>query len=100
MLFWKSKNVAAQKLCGGLVAQKLLRKLTYASSFCNVVGCKSQISMELGYAKGDLLEKFKEKNLAKASFLKLLTQENVLFISLQPNDFQKTFLAKKPCDCN
>ena len=56
--------------------------------------------MELGYAKEDLLEKFKEKNLTKASFLKLLTQENVLFISLQPNDFQKTFLAKRPCDCS
>ena len=28
--------------------------------------------------QGDLFEKFKEKNLVKASFLKLLTKENFL----------------------
>ena len=31
-----------------------------------------------GLHKGDLLEKFKEKNLSKVNFLKLLTKENLL----------------------
>ena len=45
---------------------------------------------------------FKEKNLEKVSPLKLLTEKNLpgFLIRLQPNDFQKLFLAKKPCDCN
>ena len=42
----KSKNVAAQKL-GGVVALKLPRKLTCNGGFCNFVGCKTQISIEL-----------------------------------------------------
>ena len=38
--FMKSKNVAAKKLCGGVVALKIPRKLTCGSFFCNVVACK------------------------------------------------------------
>ena len=38
--FTKSKNVAAKKLCVGVVALEIPGKLTCGSSFCNVVGCK------------------------------------------------------------
>ena len=48
----KSKNVAAKKLCGGLVALKIPRKLSCDSRFCNVVGCKTQIWIELGCRPG------------------------------------------------
>ena len=47
------------------------RKLTCGSSFCNVGRCKTQNLME---HLGDLTEKFKENNLPKASFLKLLAK--------------------------
>ena len=50
--FTKCKNVAAKTLCGGAVALKIPRKLTCGSSFCNVVGCKTQILMKLGYTRG------------------------------------------------
>ena len=69
-LFTKSENVAAKKLCGKAVALEILRKLT----FWNVVGCKTEILMELG----DLLEMFKESHLTIVSFLKLLIKENLL----------------------
>ena len=59
----KSKNV-----CSGVVALKIPRKLTCGNSFCNFVGFKTQISMEL--------VKFKENNIAKVS--QLLTKENLL----------------------
>ena len=48
----KSKNVAAKKLCGGVVALKIPRKLCCDSWFCNVVGCKTQILIELGCRPG------------------------------------------------
>ena len=42
-----------------------------------------------GLHQGDLLEMFKENNLAKVSFLKLLRKTTSdLFINLQLNDFQ------------
>ena len=41
--FTKSKNVAAKKLCGEVVALKIPRKLTCDSWFCNAGGCKTQI---------------------------------------------------------
>ena len=44
----KSKNTAAKKLCGRVVALKIPRKLTCHGWFCNVGGCKTQISIELG----------------------------------------------------
>ena len=44
----KSKNAAAKKLCNGVVALKIPRKLTCDGCFCNIGGCKTQISIELG----------------------------------------------------
>ena len=44
----KSKNAAAKKLCCGVVALKIPRKLSCNGWFCNVGGCKTQISIELG----------------------------------------------------
>ena len=41
----KSQNVAVKKICGGVFALKIPRKLTYGSSVCNAGGCKTQISM-------------------------------------------------------
>ena len=54
----KSKNVSAKKLCGGVVALKIPRNLTCDSWICNVVGCKTQISIELGCSP----ERFSWKN--------------------------------------
>ena len=44
----KSKNAAAKKLCNGVVALKIPRKLTCDGWFCNIGGCKTQILIELG----------------------------------------------------
>ena len=63
-------------MCGGAVALKIPRKLIWDSWFCNIVSCKTQISIERAVARGDLLE-----NVAKASLLKLLTKENLLVCS-------------------
>ena len=49
--FTKSENGAANKLCGGVVALKIPRKLTCSNSFCNVVCFKTQILLELGYPR-------------------------------------------------
>ena len=54
------------------------RKLTCSSSFGNVGGCKRQDFNGTGLHQGALLEKFKENNLRKIGFLKLLTKENLL----------------------
>ena len=51
-VLYEEQNVAAKKLCGGVVALKLLRKLTCNSWFCNVVGCKTLISIVLGCSPG------------------------------------------------
>ena len=45
----KSKNEAAKKLCGRLLALEIPRKLT---CFCNTGGCTTQISIELGCSPG------------------------------------------------
>ena len=37
----KSKNAAAKKLCNGVVALKIPRKLTCDGWFCNIGGCKT-----------------------------------------------------------
>ena len=47
----KSKNAVAKKLCGRVVALKIgscSKKLTCNGWFCNLEGCKTQISIELG----------------------------------------------------
>ena len=67
-------NEATQKLCGTVVVLEVHRKLTSSSSFGNFGGCKIQILMEY---QRPLLEKFKENNLGKIGFLKLLTKENL-----------------------
>ena len=100
----KSKNAAAKKLCGGVDALNIPRKLTCDGWSWNVVGCKTQILIELGcIAQRDLLEKLKENNVAKVSLLKLLTKEDLLirFLSLACNlmIFRKK-LVKRPCGCN
>ena len=46
--FTKSKNEAAKKLCGGVVALKVILKIILLQLFCNVVGYKTQISIVLG----------------------------------------------------
>ena len=43
----KSKNEVTKKLCDGVVALKIPRKLTCESWFCNAGGCKTQILIEL-----------------------------------------------------
>ena len=47
-----------------------------------------------GLQQGDLLEKFRENNLAKLRFWKLLRKiSSYVFIKLQFNDFQKNFFS-------
>ena len=65
-LFCKS-NVAAQKKWRAVVVLEIHRKLTCDRFF---LFCRLQDS--------NLLEKFKKSNLAKVSFLKLLTRKNLL----------------------
>ena len=55
--FTKSKNATAKKLCDGEVALKVPRKLICYSWFCNVVGCKTQISVVLGCSPGRFTSK-------------------------------------------
>ena len=65
-----------KKVCGTVaVLENSTHKLICSSSFGNFGGCKGQILMELGY--NTLLETFKENNLRKIGFLKLLTKENL-----------------------
>ena len=61
-------NVAAKKICGTVVVLEIHRKLT----------CGSSLPQLTGLHQGDLLEMFKEKNLGKVGFSKLLTKENLL----------------------
>ena len=65
--FSKSKNFAVKNLCGGAVALKILRKLTCGSSFCNVVGRKTQILMELGYTREIYLKCLRKAVLQKSA---------------------------------
>ena len=38
VVYYFCKTVGAQKLCGGVVALKIPRKLSCGSSFCNILG--------------------------------------------------------------
>ena len=51
-VLFEKKNAAAKELCAGVVALKKTRKLTCDSWFCNVVGCKTQVSIVLGCSLG------------------------------------------------
>ena len=42
-VLYEECKCSCQKLCRGAVALKIPRKLTCGSSFCNVVGCKTEI---------------------------------------------------------
>ena len=66
--FTKSKNVAVKILCGGVVALEIPRKLTCGSSFCNVVGFNTQISMELGYNREIYLKSLRRTISQKSDF--------------------------------
>ena len=67
----KSKNVVAKRLCDRLVAIKIPRKLTCNSRFCNVVGCKTQISIELGSSPGRFILKFEREQCCKSQLIKV-----------------------------
>ena len=73
----KSKNEAAKKLCGGIVALKIPRKLTFDGWYCNVVGCKTQISVELGCSPERLTWKVDGEQCCKSQLIKV-TKENIL----------------------
>ena len=61
-------NAAAKKLGGGVVALKIPRKLTCGSSFCNALGSKTQILMEIGYTREIYLKNFRGAILQKSVF--------------------------------
>ena len=60
----KSKNIAAKKLCGGI-------KLTCDGWFCNVVGCKTQISIELGCSPERFTWKVEKEQCWKSQLIKV-----------------------------
>ena len=83
MLFLQEKlhgSIAPQKLCRIVVFLEIPRKLTCGSFFCRFIFVVFQDPNFIltGFHHGDLFERFKEDNLAKVSFLKLLTKENLL----------------------
>ena len=67
----KSKNAATKKLCGGVVALTIPRKLTCNSWFCNVVGCKTQISIELGCSPERFTWKVEREQCCKSQLIKV-----------------------------
>ena len=67
----KSKDVAAKKLCGGVVALKTPRKLTCDGRFCNVAGCKTQISIELGSNPERFTWKVEREQCCKSQLIKV-----------------------------
>ena len=69
--FQTSKNVAAQRLCCGVVAVKIPRKLTCDGWFCNVVGCKTQISIELGCSPERFTWKVERKQCWRSQLIKV-----------------------------
>ena len=73
----KSKNLAAKKLYGGVIALEILRKLTCDGWFCNVVGCKSQISKKLGCCPERFTGKVEREQCWKSQPIKV-TKENLL----------------------
>ena len=70
----KSKNVSAKKLCGGVVALKIPRNLTCDSWICNVVGCKTQISIELGCSPERFTWKVGREQCCKSQLIKTTNQ--------------------------
>ena len=66
----KSQNVAAKK-CGGVVALKIPRKLTCHGWLCNVVGCKTQISIELGCSPERFTWKVEREQYWKSRLIKV-----------------------------
>ena len=67
----KSKNVAAKKLCGGVVALKIPRKPTCDGRFCDVAGCKTQISIELGSNPKRFTWKVEREQCCKSQLIKI-----------------------------
>ena len=65
----KSKNAAAKKLCAGVVAIKIPRKLTYDGWFCNVVGCTTPILIELGCSAERFTWKVQRKQCCKSQLI-------------------------------
>ena len=57
-----------KKLCGQVVALKIPRKLTCGSCFYNVVGCKTQILMELGDTREIYMKSLRRTILQKPAF--------------------------------
>ena len=67
----KSNKVAAKKLCGGVAALKIPRKLTCDGWFCNVVGCKTQISIEPGCSPERFTWKVEKEQSWKSQLIKV-----------------------------
>ena len=76
------------------------RKLTCASSFCNVGGCKIQIYLKSLRKRSCKNQLFKVTNKAKHTPMIFSLTCNLLKMDAYYNDFEKIFLDKKPCDCN
>ena len=81
------------------------RKLICGSSFCNVGGCLTQISMKLSYTRELYSSSLRRAILQKAAFkvtnkvkpLRMFSLAcNLLRIDPYSNDLLKTLLAKKP----
>ena len=68
----KSKNIAAKRLCGAVAALKIPRKLTCDGWFCNVVGCKTQISTELGCSPERFTWKIEREQCWKSQLIKVI----------------------------
>ena len=67
----KSKNAVDKKLCGQTVTLKITRKLIYDSWFCNVTGCKTQVSIELGCFPGRFTWKVQGEQCCKSQLVKV-----------------------------
>ena len=67
----KSRNVAAKKLCCEVVALRIPRKLTSNGWLCNVVGCKTQISIELGCSSDRFTWKVEREQCCKSQLIKV-----------------------------
>ena len=99
----KSKNVAAKILCGRVVALKIPRNLTCHGWYCNVVGCKTQISIELGCTPERFTWKVEREQCWKGQLIKVTNSwKPPRMFSLAYNLMisRKKLLAKRPCGCN
>ena len=67
----KIKNVFAKRLWGEVVALKIPRKLTCDSLFCKVVGCKTQILIELDCRPGRFTWKVSGEQSSKSQLTKV-----------------------------